>query len=112
MGLFLLVLFCTARHLLAAGVVAARALLWFVVLPFKLLFGILLFPVWLVKTALKIVGFAIVLPIVAVAGGLALIGLLIAAALAVLVPLAPILLVGGLLYLVVRGFSRRPMPVA
>ena len=112
MGFFLLLCFVTAGLLLAAGVAAARALLWLVFLPFKLVFGILLFPIWLVKTAFKVVGFAIVLPIAAVAGGLVLIGVLLAAAVAVLVPLAPILIVGGLLYLVVRGFSRRPMPVA
>jgi hypothetical protein len=112
MGFFLLLCFASIGILLAAGVAAARALLWLVFLPFKLLFGILLFPIWLVKTAFKIVGFAIVLPIAAVAGGIAILGLLLAAALAVLVPLAPILIVGGLLYLVVRSFSRRPMPVA
>jgi hypothetical protein len=48
------------------------------------------------------------LPIVAVLGAVALVGLIATAVVAVLVPLAPVLLVGGLLYVVFRLFSRRP----
>lgn len=112
MGFFLLFSLATLGVLLAVGALAVRALLWIVLLPFRMVFGLLLFPVWLVKSALKLVGFAIVLPIVAVAGGLALIGVLLAAVLAVVVPLAPILLVAGLLWVVVRSFGRRPATVA
>ena len=113
MGFFLLLCLATFGVLFAAGVVAVRAVFWLVFLPFRIAFGILLFPLWLFRSALKIVGFAIVLPIVAVrrrpvrcSRSLA------AAVLAMLVPLAPVLLVAVLLYLVVRSFSRRPMPVA
>jgi hypothetical protein len=112
MGFFLLLCLVTAGFFLTLGVMAVRAVFWLVLLPFRLVFGLLLFPFWIARFALKLVGFAIVLPIVAVAGGVALIGLLATAVLAVLVPLVPVLLVGGLLYLVVRSFSRRPAPVA
>jgi hypothetical protein len=112
MGFFLLLCLATAGVLFALGVVAVRAVLWLVFLPFRLLFGVLLIPFWIGRAALKLVGFVVMLPIVAVLGAVALLGLLAAAVVAVLVPLAPVLLVGGLLYLVFRLVSRRPAVAA
>jgi hypothetical protein len=110
MGFFLLLCLAGAGFLVAVGVMAVRAVFFLVLLPFRLLFGLVLFPLWLARAALKIVGAAIVLPIMAVAGGIALLGLLAAAVLAVIVPLVPILLVGAVLYFVIRAITRRPMP--
>ncbi len=110
MGFFLLLCLAGAGFFVAIGVMAIRAVFLLVLLPFRLLFGLVLFPLWLARTALKIVGAAIVLPIMAVAGGIALLGLLAAAVLAVIVPLVPILLVGAALYFVIRAITRRPMP--
>jgi hypothetical protein len=109
MGFFLLLCLAGAGLLVAAGVMAVRALFFLVLLPFRLLFGLVLFPLWLVRTALKIVGAAIVLPIVAVAGGIALIAVVAAAVLALVVPLLPILLVGVALYFIIRAITRRPV---
>jgi hypothetical protein len=110
MGFFLLLCLATAGFLIAIGIMAVRALFWVVFLPFRLAFGLLLFPLWVARTALKIVGAAIVLPVMAVAGGIAVVGLIAAALLAVLVPLAPVLLLAGVVYLIVRAVSRRPVP--
>ena len=109
MGFFLLLCLAGAGCLVAAGVMAVRAVFFLVLLPFRLLFGLVLFPLWLVKTALKIVGAVIVLPIVAVAGGIALIAVVAAAVLALMVPLLPILLVGVALYFIIRALTRRPV---
>jgi hypothetical protein len=112
MGFFLLLCLATAGMLLALGVVAVRAVLWLVFLPFRLLFGALLVPFWIGRTLLKLVGFVVMLPIVAVVGAIALLGVLATAVVAVLVPLAPVLLVGGVLYVVFRLFSRGPAVAA
>jgi hypothetical protein len=109
MGFFFLLCAATLGMLLVVGTMVARVLFWIVLLPFRLLFGVLLFPFWLLKTALKLVGVVLLLPILAVAGGLALIGLALAALVTIVVPLAPILLVGLLLWVVIRSFSRRPV---
>jgi hypothetical protein len=111
MGFFLLLSLTTLGLLLAAGVMAARAILWIVLLPFRIVFGLLFLPFWLAKAALKLVGLVIFVPLAVVAGGLALIGVLLAALLAVAVPLLPILIVGGLLWAIIRSFSRRPAAV-
>jgi hypothetical protein len=110
MGFFLLLCLAAAGFLVAVGVMAVRAVFFLVLLPFRLVFGLVLIPLWLVRTAFKIVGAANVLPIMAVAGGIALVALLAAAVLAIIVPLAPILLVGAALYLVIRAVTRRPIP--
>jgi hypothetical protein len=110
MGFFLLLCLATAAFLFAIGIMAVRALFWVVFLPFRLAFGLLLFPLWVARTALKIVGAAIVLPVLAAAGGIAVLGLIAAAMLAVVVPLAPVLLLAGVVYLIVRAVSRRPVP--
>jgi hypothetical protein len=111
MGFFLLLCLITAGFLLTLGVMAVRAVFWLVLLPFRLVFGLLLFPLWIARAAFKLIGFVVLLPILALAGGIAVLGLLAATVLAVLVPLAPVLLVAGLAYLVLRGFSRRPVAV-
>ena len=76
------------------------------------MFGLLFFPIWLVKTALRAVGFVILAPLLAV-GGVLVAGLvIIAGLLAVLVPLLPILLIAVLIWIVVRSFSHRAVPAA
>jgi hypothetical protein len=77
---------------------ALKAILWLVLLPFRLLFHLLVLPLLLLK--ILVVGLVIV--VVAPVLALLAIGGLIAAFVAVLVPVLPFLLVGGLVYLLLR----------
>jgi hypothetical protein len=113
--------FLFASAIFAVGVIAVgiillltliRAVFWLVFLPLKLIFAVLFVPVWLVKTAFRVVGLAIVAPIMllaAIVGGALLVLGLIAT---LVVPLVPIAIVAGLLWLVIRTFGHRPVRVA
>jgi hypothetical protein len=81
-----------------------------VTLPIRLLFGLLVFPVWIVKTLFRTIGLVVLAPILAVLGVLALGALLVAGLLALVVPMLPLLIVGLLIWLVVRSFSRHAVP--
>ena len=81
-----------------------------VTLPIRLVFGLLAFPVWILKTLFRTIGLVVLAPILAVLGVLALGALLVAGLLALVVPMLPLLIVGLLIWLVVRSFSRRAVP--
>jgi hypothetical protein len=86
------------------GVLMLKVVFFVVTLPFRLLFAVLFFPIWIVKTILKIAVAGVVMPLVAIAGfGLVLIAA-VAALAAVLLPLVPLLVVGLLLWAVFRSF--------
>jgi hypothetical protein len=86
------------------GVLMLKVVFFVVTLPFRLLFAVLFFPIWIVKTILKIAVAGVVMPWVASAGfGLVLIAA-VAALAAVLLPLVPLLVVGLLLWAVFRSF--------
>lgn len=86
-------------------------MLWLLVLPFRLafglVFGVLFLPFLLVRAVLKLVFGLIMLPFVLLAG---FVGLLIAAALfsVAMIPLAPLAIVAFLIWAVVRS-SRHPL---
>jgi hypothetical protein len=113
--------FLFASAIFAIGVVAVglilllvliRAVFWLIFLPFKLIFAVLFVPIWLVKTALRVVGLAIVGPIVllaAIVGGVFLVMGLLAT---LILPLVPVAIVAALLWVVIRSFGHRPVPVA
>lgn len=106
----LLLLSMIVGGLAVAAIVTTVALVlklafWLVLLPFRVGFYLLFFPLWLVRSAFKLVGVAIVLPIVLL---VAVIGI----AVAVLVPLLPVLVVGVLIWAVVRAFRRPAVPAA
>ena len=88
----------------------AKLVFFAVTLPIRLLFGLLVFPVWIVKTVFRTIGLVVLAPILAVLGLLALGALLVAGLLALVVPMLPLLIVGLLIWLVVRSFSRRAVP--
>jgi len=75
-----------------------------------LVLGLLAFPVWILKTLFRTIGLVVLAPILAVLGVLALGALLVAGLLALVVPMLPLLIVGLLIWLVVRSFSRRAVP--
>jgi hypothetical protein len=81
-----------------------------ITLPIRLLFGLLFFPVWIVRTILRAIGFVVLGPLFALLGILLAGGLIIAGLVALVVPLLPLLIVGVLIWLVVRSFSHRAVP--
>ena len=72
-----------------------RMAFWLVFLPFRLLFGLLIVPFWIARV-----------------GGLLAAAALIATIVAVISPLLPLLIVGFLIWVVVRSFSRRGTAIA
>jgi hypothetical protein len=82
---------------------------WAVVFPFRLLFKLLMIPVWLTLGAVgMLAGVAIVPVLMVVAAGVLVVGL-VAAVLAVLLPAIPFVLFGLLIWALMR---RRPAVVA
>lgn len=82
-----------------------KLVLWTVLLPFRILFKILMIPVWLTLGALGLAVGVIAAPLLAVAvAGVVVVGLLAALA-ALLLPAIPFVLLGLLLWAI---FSRRP----
>lgn len=113
--------FLFASAILAVGILAVgiillltvvRVIVWLVLLPIKMIFGVLFLPIWIAKTAFRIIGLAIVAPIMVLAalvGGAALVLGLLAT---LILPLVPIVIVALLLWVVIRSFSHRPVRVA
>jgi hypothetical protein len=81
-----------------------------ITLPFRLLFGLLVFPVWILKTLLRAIGLVVFAPLLAVLGVLVVGGIIIAGLMALVVPVLPFLLIGLIIWLVVRSSSRRAVP--
>lgn len=85
-----------------------KVVLWTVLLPFRLLFKLLMISVWMTLGAVGMVAGVALVPIVLVVlAGAALVGL-VAAALALLLPAIPFVLFGLLIWAIVR---RRPVAV-
>lgn len=83
---------------LAAGLVLVKAVVWLVVLPFRLLFYVLLLPLVLIKVVLAGLLMLVVAPVLVIA---AVLGALAVAA-AILVPLLPLAFIGFAIWMVVR----------
>jgi hypothetical protein len=86
-----------------------KGLFFLVTLPFRIAFAVLFFPIWLAKTIAKLVVAAVVIPLVALAGIVLAALAAIAALAAVLAPLLPLVIVGLLIWVVIRSF--RPAAV-
>jgi hypothetical protein len=87
--------------LLAGLALVARALIWLVLLPVKLVFGLLLLPFLLIKLLLTIIFGVIVVPIVAVIAVVgAVVGIVAAFTVgtALAIPLAPFLLFAAVIF--------------
>ena len=79
-----------------------KLLFGLVLLPVRLVFWVLLLPLWIARTALKAVGFLVVVPLIGIALAVTLVGGLVFVG-------VPLLLLGGLLmlaWLIVRAVLR------
>jgi hypothetical protein len=97
--------------LIVAAVVSVGALIlriafWAILLPFRILFGLLFVPFWIAKTVLKLAVGAILLPVFLIGGILFAVVAAIAAIVAIITPLLPFALVAFLLWIVFRSFAR------
>jgi hypothetical protein len=91
-------------------VLLVKLVFFAVTVPIRLLFGLLVFPIWILKTLFRTIGLVVLAPIGAVLGVLALGALLVVGLLTLVVPMLPLLILGLLIWLVVRSFSRRTVP--
>jgi hypothetical protein len=88
----LIVIAAVGGVLLLAGLaLVARALIWLVLLPLKLVFGLLLLPFLLIKLLLTIIFAVIVMPVIAVVAVVGIVAALGVGA-ALTLPLAPFLI--------------------
>lgn len=83
----------------SVGLVILKLIFWIVLLPFRLLFWLLLLPFLLFKAVIGFLALVLVGPLVL----LALVASAIAAALALLVPLLPLVALGLLIWLLVKA---------
>jgi hypothetical protein len=90
----------------ACAVLALRAVIWIVLLPFRLLFAVLTLPWLLVKGVALTVGAILVLLVAIVAVVVAVVGLVVA----LLVPILPLVFIGLVTWALVR-LMRRPAPL-
>jgi hypothetical protein len=88
----------------AVGVLVLKTLFFLVTLPFRIAFAVLFFPLWLAKTVAKLALAAVVVPLVALAGVVLAALAALAAIAAIVAPLLPIIILGLLVWAVVRSF--------
>jgi hypothetical protein len=86
------------------GVLVVKTLFFLVTLPFRILFAVLFFPFWLVKTIVKMAMAAVLIPLALLAGTVLAVVAALAAIAAIIAPLLPLLIVGLLVWVVVRSF--------
>lgn len=105
-GLTVLVLLALGLFVLFAGgfavMMAIKAILWLVLLPFRILLGILFLPLLLIKLVVGTIVFAVLGPILAIV----LVCAAIAGIVALAVPLLPLLCIAFVVWAVMR--SSRP----
>jgi len=77
-----------------------------VFLPFKLVFGLLLFPIWIARAVLKLLSAVLILPVLLVGGLIVGLGFALAALVTAVIPLVPFVLLGLIVWGLVRAFSR------
>ncbi len=78
-------------------------------LPIRLVFGLLLFPLWIAKAALKLLSavlILLILPVLLVGGLVVGLGFALAAIVSAVIPLLPFVLLGLIVWGLVRAFSR------
>lgn len=88
----------------AVGVFVVKALFFLVTLPFRIAFAVLFFPIWIAKTVAKVALAALVIPVVAVIGVVLAVMAALAAIAAIIAPLVPLIIVGLLVWAVIRSF--------
>ena len=95
----------------SVGVFVLRMAFWMVLLPLRMLFGLLFVPFWIAKTVLKVAFGVLLLPLMLIVGGVLAVAAFLAALVAVVTPLVPLLILGLLIWVVARSF-RRPAAIA
>ena len=95
--------------LLLSVALVVRVAVWVLLLPFRLLFHVLFLPFLLLKWTVRFFVGLLLLPLVLLAivlgiGGMAMAGLLL------FVPLLPVIIVGALVWLVIKAAPRPAMP--
>ena len=93
----------------SVGVLIVRIAFWAILLPFKIVFGLLFLPFWIGKTLLRVALGAVLVPVFLVGGILLALVAAIAAIVAIITPLLPLAIVAFLIWMVFRSFGR---PVA
>lgn len=88
----------------SVGVLIVKALFFLVTLPFRIAFAVLFFPFWIAKTVAKVAVAAVVIPLVALAGIVLAVLAALAAIAAIVAPLLPLVIVGLLVWAVLRSF--------
>ena len=88
----------------SVGVLIVKVLFFLVTLPFRIVFGVLFFPFWIAKTVAKVAVAAVVIPLVALAGIVLAVLAALAAIAAIVAPLLPLVIVGLLVWAVLRSF--------
>ncbi len=90
----------------SVGALILRAAFWAILLPFKIVFGLLFVPFWIGKTVLKLTFGLVLVPVFLVGGILLAIVAALAAIVAIITPLLPFAIVAFLLWMVLRSFGR------
>ena len=75
-------------------------------LPIRLVFGLLLFPLWIARAVLKLLSAVLILPVLLVGGVIVGLGFALAAVVSAVIPLLPFVLLGLIVWGLVRAFSR------
>ena len=84
----------------------SKLVLGLVLLPFKILFAVLLFPFWIAKLALKAAGFLVMLPVLLLSGGAVLLIAVVGGLLTVALPLLLVAGIAAVLWMMVRAIFR------
>jgi hypothetical protein len=100
----LVMLAFVVASVVAVGALLLRLVFFVILLPVRLVFGLLFIPFWIAKTVLKVAVGALMLPIFLVGGGLLAAVVAIGALVALVAPLVPLLIVGLLIWAVFRSF--------
>ena len=106
LGLLLALAVTLGLAILGSVWLILRATLWLVLLPLRLVFAIIALPLLLLKVLIFSIVAVVFLALIAAGGALVMAGL-VGFLLAVVLPLVPILLVGTVVWLVVK-MVRRP----
>jgi len=72
----------------------------------RLVFGLLLFPIWIARAVLKLLSAVLILPVLLVGGLIVGLGFALAALVTAVIPLVPFVLLGLIVWGLVRAFSR------
>ena len=75
-------------------------------LPFRLVFSLLLFPLWIARAAVKLLSAVLILPVLLIGGLVVGLGFALAAIVTAVIPLLPFVLLGLIVWGLVRAFSR------